>query len=105
MDFIFNLSRSATTLTTAQPAPVQSGLLLPVAHFSKLRSFAQRMISRFGSTYRCEQSFSTMKIIKSKDRSRLRDSNLKNLLTLATTKVEPEITKLASRKQVHNNYH
>ena len=27
MDFIFNLSRSATTLTTAQPAPVQSGLL------------------------------------------------------------------------------
>ena len=78
---------------------------LPVAHFSKLRSFAQRMISRFGSTYRCEQSFSTMKIIKSKDRSRLRDSNLKNLLTLATTKVEPEITKLASRKQVHHNYH
>ena len=50
---------------------------LPVAHFSKLRSFAQRMISRFASTYRCEQSFSTMKIIKSKDRSRLRDSNLK----------------------------
>ena len=38
--------------------------LLPTTEFGNLRSFAQRYMSRFGSTYRCEQTFSAMKLIK-----------------------------------------
>ena len=34
--------------------------LLPVTEFAYVRSFAQRFICRFGSTYRCEQTFSAM---------------------------------------------
>ena len=36
--------------------------LLPVTEFGYLRSFAQPFICRFGSTYRCEQTFSAMKL-------------------------------------------
>ena len=54
--------------------------LLPESEFEHLRSFAQRYICRFGCTYRCEQSFSAMKLIKSKNSSRLTDSNLNGLM-------------------------
>lgn len=40
--------------------------MLPADKFQHLRSFAQRYVCRFGSTYRCEQSFSAMKLIKNK---------------------------------------
>ncbi|EZA55352.1 General transcription factor II-I repeat domain-containing protein [Ooceraea biroi] len=38
---------------------------LPCEHFPELRKFSQRYICRFGTTYRCEQAFSAMKMIKS----------------------------------------
>ena len=44
---------------------------LPRENFPELRKFAQGFICRFGTTYRCEQTFSAMKLIKSKARSRL----------------------------------
>ena len=52
--------------------------ILPAEHFPSLRRFAQRNIAKFGSTYRCEQTFCTMKLIKSNQRSRITDSNLKS---------------------------
>lgn len=78
--------------------------LLPESGFEHLRSFAQRYVCRFGSTYRCEQSFSAMKLIKSKNRSRLTDSNLNGLMILATTKLQPDIEKLASNIQPQNSH-
>ncbi|KAG7162491.1 Zinc finger BED domain-containing protein 5-like 10, partial [Homarus americanus] len=42
---------------------------LPCENFPELRKFAQSYICRFGTTYRCEQAFSSMKLIKSKTRS------------------------------------
>jgi len=39
----------------------------------------------FGNTYACESTFSTMKQIKSKNRSRLADETLDDSLRLAST--------------------
>lgn len=77
---------------------------VPCKHFSELRTFAQSYISRFGSTYRCEQAFSSMKLIKSKTRSRLTDSNLKNCLLLSVTNLTPNIEKLAKAKQSQKSH-
>lgn len=78
--------------------------LLPENDFEHLRSFAQRFVCRFGSTYRCEQSFSSMKLIKNKNRARLTDSNLNGLMILATTNLNPDIDKLASNIQLHKQH-
>jgi len=58
---------------------------LPCEHFPKMRKFAQSHACLFGTTYKCEQSFSSMKIIKSKLRSRWSDSSLKSCLLLSVT--------------------
>ncbi|XP_050519731.1 general transcription factor II-I repeat domain-containing protein 2-like [Daktulosphaira vitifoliae] len=68
-------------------------------NFPELKKLAQRVFSMFGSTYLCEQTFSRMKCIKSKERSRLTDDHLHYLLRAATTKFEPDIKKLALQKQ------
>jgi len=78
--------------------------LLPANDFRHLRSFAQRYICRFGSTYRCEQSFSAMKLIKSRNRTRLTDNNLNSLMILAVTEMKPQISKLASSHQMHKSH-
>ena len=78
--------------------------LLPESEFGHLRSFAQRYVCRFGSTYRCEQSFSAMKLIKSKNRSRLTDPNLNGLMILATTNLQPDIDKLADNIQPQKSH-
>lgn len=68
-------------------------------NFPELKKLAQRVFSMFGLTYLCEQTFSRMKCIKSKERSRLTDDHLHYLLRAATTKFEPDIKKLALQKQ------
>ena len=56
---------------------------LPCEHFPEIRKFSQSYACLFRTTYRCEESFSFMKIIKNKLRSRLSDSNLKNCQLLS----------------------
>ena len=73
-------------------------------HFPELRKFAQSYACRFGTTYRCEQSFSSMKMIKNKMRSRLSDSNLKKCLVLSTTNLTPNITGLVKAKQSQKSH-
>ncbi|GFU88737.1 dimer_Tnp_hAT domain-containing protein [Trichonephila clavipes] len=53
--------------------------------YDQLKKLAFAVLSLFGSTYICEQSFSSMNNIKSKLRSRLIDENLESCLTLRTT--------------------
>ena len=72
---------------------------MPREHFPEMRKLAQSYACLFGTTYRCEQSFSSMKIIKNKLRSRLSDSNLKNCLLLSVTNITPNITGLVKAKQ------
>ena len=51
-----------------------------------LKEFARKMFVVFASTYICEQTFSSMKISKSKNRSLLTDSNLQAVLSRVHTR-------------------
>jgi len=72
---------------------------LPREHFPKMRKFAQSYACLFGTTYKCKQSFSFMKIIKNKLRSRSSHSSLKDCLLLSVTNLTPDITGLVKAKQ------
>uniref|UniRef100_A0A3B4XNQ5 Ig-like domain-containing protein n=1 Tax=Seriola lalandi dorsalis TaxID=1841481 RepID=A0A3B4XNQ5_SERLL len=52
---------------------------------------AKKMLSLFGSTYLCEKTFSVMNINKSRVRTRLSDSHLRDVLRVKTTVFEPDL--------------
>jgi len=72
---------------------------LSCEHFPEMRKFAWSYSCLFGTTYKCEQSLSFMKIIKKKLRSRRSESNLKNSLLLSVTNLTPNITGLVKAKR------
>ena len=65
--------------------------VVPVTTFPELRSFIVIFISRFGTTYRCEQAFSVMKFVKSKYRTRLTHAHLEVSMKLAVTDLQPRL--------------
>ncbi|XP_033842309.1 general transcription factor II-I repeat domain-containing protein 2-like [Periophthalmus magnuspinnatus] len=67
------------------------------ATFPNLRRTAQKMLTLFGSTYLCEQTFSVMNINKDRHRSRLTDQHLGSILRIATTKLTPDLDALAKQ--------
>ena len=71
----------------------------PQDTFSKLCPHAAKMMSLFGSTYICEQSFSLMKANKTACRSRLTDTNLCAIMQLANTNLQPPFQQLVSQKR------
>ena len=77
---------------------------LPKENFPNLKTHALKMLTVFGSTYICEQTFSRMKQLKSPTRSRLTDEHLHQLLRLTTTKMEPDIDLLVSQMQAHQSH-
>ena len=78
--------------------------LLPVTEFGYLCSFAQRFICRFGSTYRYEQTFCAMKLIKKRNRTSLTDTNLGGLMLLTATNLQPKVAKLSSSLQPQKSH-
>lgn len=75
-----------------------------VRHVSKdkypnLINFICKMMSLFGSTYCCEQFFSKMNFMKSKNRSSIINTNLESSLRVATTSLSPNIELLAKERQ------
>jgi hypothetical protein len=64
------------------------------------RKLAFDLLTLFGSTYSCEQFFSTMRYIKNKYRSRLTDESLKALVKVKNTKYMPNLRKLAENFQI-----
>lgn len=73
-------------------------LYLP-KEMTNIRDHAMRMTTLFGSTYVCEQSFSVMKQVKSKERSLLTDGHLEAIMRIAISNIEPDIEKLTKQKQ------
>ena len=68
--------------------------------YPKLLSAATEIMAMFGSTYVCEQFFSSMKINKSALRSRLTDEHLHATLRLATTRnFKPDVDFLVAAKR------
>ncbi|XP_072303167.1 general transcription factor II-I repeat domain-containing protein 2 [Eucyclogobius newberryi] len=78
---------------------------LDEGRFQEIRTFAKKMLSLFGSTYLCEQTFSVMNFNKSRVRTRLTDSHLRDILRIKTTAFEPDLTyDLQSRSQYHPSH-
>lgn len=73
--------------------------------FQNLKKFARKMFVLFASTYICEQTFSIMKINKSKNRSLLTDSNLQSVLRISTSNLTPNLEKLINDcSQLHHSH-
>ena len=72
--------------------------LLNTSKFANLRKMAMKLLVLFGSTYICEQTFSTMNINKTKLRSNLTDVHLQSLLRISTSNMQPDF------KQLVNNF-
>ena len=67
---------------------------LPDDLFPKLKNFAAKFLTLFGSTHICEQAFSSLKINKSKNRSLLTDINLHDVMRIAISKLAPNFKKI-----------
>ena len=63
--------------------------------FPGLRKVALFILTMLGSTYSCEAAFSTMKIIKTKYRSRLTNEHLHMCMRMALTPFQPRFKVLA----------
>lgn len=75
---------------------------LDKGRFPEIQTFAQKMLSLFGSTYLCEQTFSVMNLNNNRMRSRLSDSHLHDILRISTTSLKPDLaSSLKSRSQYH----
>lgn len=66
-----------------------------------LKQVALQITASFGSTYLCETTFSHMKIIKSKYRTRLTGEHLVSCLRLAISSKMPSFEKFAEDHQCH----
>ena len=66
--------------------------------FPKLKDFALKMHSMFGSTYVCESTFFNMHLVKSRNRNRMANQTLNNCLRLATTSIDIDIETIVSEK-------
>ncbi|XP_061765856.1 general transcription factor II-I repeat domain-containing protein 2-like [Nerophis ophidion] len=66
----------------------------------QLRTQAAQLLSVFGSTYLCEQLFSSMKMTKTSHRIRLTDEHLLSIMKVASAQsLSPDINELTSKKR------
>lgn len=72
--------------------------------YEQLKAFAFGILTIFGSTYSCEQTFSNMNFIKSKLRSQLTEVSLETCLKLKTTTYSPDIEKLCASIQQQKSH-
>lgn len=73
--------------------------------YSNLKNFAAMFLSLFGSTYICEQAFSSLKMNKSKNRSLLTDSNLHDVMRISTSKFTPSFKQIVKNcEQLHKSH-
>ena len=72
--------------------------------FPNLKNFAAKFLTLFGSTYVCEQAFSSLKISKSKNKSLLTDINLHDVMRISTSKLAPNFKKIVKNcEQLHKS--
>ncbi|CAK8673763.1 unnamed protein product [Clavelina lepadiformis] len=73
--------------------------------FPNLKNFAAKFLTLFGSTYICEQAFSCLNINKSKNRSLLTDTNLRDVVRISTSKLAPNLQKIVKNcEQLHKSH-
>ncbi|KAK0139586.1 General transcription factor II-I repeat domain-containing protein 2B [Merluccius polli] len=72
--------------------------------YINMKKYAFGVMSIFGSTYLCEQLFSSMNFIKNKHRSRLVDESLQACMKLKVTSYSPDIGKICSEVQTQKSH-
>ena len=72
---------------------------LPALQYPRLRAFASRLISMFGSTYRCEQLFSRLGYVKNKFRNRLTDAHVADILHISASDHMPNYQQIMDNSQ------
>ena len=77
---------------------------VPESKFPNLKRLALRIAAAMGTTFACESFFSRLKIVKSKSRSRLTDTNMMNELRCAVTNLPVDINKLSSDIQKQTSH-
>ena len=77
---------------------------VPESEFPNLKRLALRIAAAMGTTFACESFFSRLKIVKSKSRSRLTDTNMMNELRCAVTNLPIVINKLSSDIQKQTSH-
>ena len=78
---------------------------LPRESFQSLAKMARKVAAMFGSTYSCEQLFSLMKHIKSRQRSSLTDSHLSGLLRISTSSFQANYSDIMNNREKFNKSH
>lgn len=73
-------------------------------NFDELKKFSQQLITIFGSTYLCEQTFSILNYRKNKYCSRLTDEHLSAILRISTTSMKANISQIASEIQPQKSH-
>lgn len=77
---------------------------LPSENYKELKNFAQQIITMFGSTYICEQTFSILNYRKNKYCSRLSNLHLDAILRISTSKMQADIKKLTNQMQPQKSH-
>lgn len=77
---------------------------VPIEKYPNIKRAALKILSMFGSTYVCESVFSTLKHVKSKHRSVLTDTHLKELLRVATTEYKPDLKRIVQDKECQKSH-
>jgi len=70
-----------------------------IKKYPNLQSIALRITSFFGSTWLCKSTFSNMKYLKNKHRSKITNSNLDSSIWAAISNYIPEFSKLVKENQ------
>ena len=72
--------------------------------FPKITELALNALLPFASTYLTETAFSTLLLLKNKQRSRLSQLTLESNLRLSLSAVQPNIDRLCSNMQAHPSH-
>ncbi|XP_048357110.1 general transcription factor II-I repeat domain-containing protein 2B-like [Sphaerodactylus townsendi] len=72
--------------------------------YINMKKYAFGVLSIFGSTYACEQLFSTMNYVKNKYRSRLKDDSLQSCLKMKVTSYSPDLQTLCAEVQEQKSH-
>ena len=78
--------------------------MVPLEKYPNVKRTALEILSMFGSTYVCESVFSTLKHVKSKHRSVLTDTHVKELLRVATTEYKPNLKNIVQDKECQKSH-
>ena len=77
---------------------------MPAEKYPNIKRAALKVLSMFGSTYVCESVLSTLNHVKSRHRSALTDTHVKELLRVETTEYKPDLKKIVKEKKCQNSH-